>query len=546
MVNHNKMRTIDNSLRTKSKNLGSSDLSLRPSSELASFTHRNIPVSMKNNPWSNFNKSGLLIIFGLAVIIYVAIFSTLLQRNGMIRALAAGAGGWLSTMVAFRWIWGRRSEWERYFVSIRPMFQTISFLYIVLGPLPPLMGMPQYLFNYGVKDFYWVLYLASPLAFLAYEFGFERGIGRQWSKIKLPDLQKDFNFPGSLMFITFAIVIAIYYYMSRYVGFYGGGFKNAYFETEGEFVKLCGFLFHGFAAVTILLAFNNYGKRGLFYRLCSSIAVVSVILFVTFMHNRRMAIIFVILCISLMQMMWKLKFLKTFILSVVPIIAIYAITTGIRTTMPSEYDRPGAAFTEKLALSKEVLASAGTKNKIERNFMVDVGYHLDSFDESAAIIKNHEIQGIPYMWGEHFFDGVYQSVPAMLGATDKIDPEEGIILHFDLVLFDQCSTLFATGIADGGILGIPIVFLVVGLMHAYLWRYWSEGKISSLIDWGAKCSSFAMIPYLLAYETFLGVYLAVNFRYWVIFTIIFTLILGCYSIMSPNNSMDKRKLALNN
>ena len=119
----------------------------------------------------------------------MAIFLTLLERNGMIRALAAGAGGWLSTMVAFRWIWSRRYEWEQYLVTLRPMFLTLSFMYIVLGPLPPLMGMPQYLSNYGVKDFYWIFYMASPLAFLAYEYGYELGLRKVGSELRLPNLK---------------------------------------------------------------------------------------------------------------------------------------------------------------------------------------------------------------------------------------------------------------------------------------------------------------------------------------------------------------------
>ena len=81
------------------------------------------------------------------------------------------------------------------------------------------MGMPQYLSNYGVKDFYWVLYLASPLAFLAYEYGYELGIGKLGTEMKLPSLKSDINFPSSMIFVMFLIVVSIYYYMSTYVGF---------------------------------------------------------------------------------------------------------------------------------------------------------------------------------------------------------------------------------------------------------------------------------------------------------------------------------------
>ena len=105
-----------------------------------------------------------------------------------------------------------------------------------------------------------------------------------------------------------------------------------------------------------------------------------------------------------------------------------------------------------------------------------MGYRLDAFDESAGIIKSHEIEDIPYMWGHHFPHGSLSERTSIVSRVCQKDPEQSICVHFDLVTFDQCSTLFSTRIADCGILGITIVFMLVGLMRAYLWRYWSEEK----------------------------------------------------------------------
>lgn len=517
---------------------------MRQGSIILRSSHGKVPISMERNIWIDFDTTGLLIIFSIAVIIYVGIFLILLERNGMIRALAAATGAWLSTMVAFRWIWSRRYEWVQYLVSLRPMFQTIAFMYIIIGPIPPLMGMTQYLSNYGVKDLYWVLYLASPLAFLAYEYGYELGIGKLGSEIKLPSLKSDIKFPSSMIFVVFLIVVSIYYYMSMYVGFYAAGFKRTFVEEQGEFVKALGFLFNGFASVAILLAFNNYGKKGLAHKLFGIIVIITIIVFVIFMHNRRMAICFGIICLCLIQMIRKIKFIKAAIFLAIPIMLIYVITTSIRVAMPSKYDEAGVSFMDKLASSREVLSKGmSSQNLVERSLKVDMGYRLDAFDASAGILKSHETEGVPYMWGEHFLTGAHQSLPGIMAMTAKEDPEQMVNNHFGLVDFDQLTTLYSSSIADCGILGIPLAFLVFGLGHAYLWRQWSKKKISGVIAWGAKCSYFAILPYLLSFENYTGTYLTINLRYWVIYMIIFTSILGCYAVFTKKDFMGMRRIA---
>jgi hypothetical protein len=240
-------------------------------------------------------------------------------------------------------------------------------------------------------------------------------------------------------------------------------------------------------------------------------------------------------------MIRKTQFLKTIIFLTGPIIIIYYVTTGIRATLPSGYDLAGVSFMEKLAFSKEAFTSNAARNVFEQSFKTDFGYRLDAFDESAAILNSHESKGIPYMWGDDFLMGAYQSVPAIFATVPKRDPEEMIINHFELEDFDQVSTLFSSALADAGILGIPISFMVLGLIHAYLWRNCSKRKISSLIALGTKCSYFAMLPYLLAYEDYMGSYLAVGLRYWLVYTIIFMLILGCHAIFIQNDYKHYRK-----
>lgn len=94
-----------------------------------------------------------------------------------LHAVAVASGCLISTVIAFRWAWSGRYDWSQCLLSIRPMFQSIAFLYIIIGPLSALSGAEQIISNYGSKEFYWILYLGAPLAFLGYELGYAAGLG---------------------------------------------------------------------------------------------------------------------------------------------------------------------------------------------------------------------------------------------------------------------------------------------------------------------------------------------------------------------------------
>jgi hypothetical protein len=136
--------------------------------------------------------------------------------------------------------------------------------------------------------------------------------------------------------------------------------------------------------------------------------------------------------------------------------------------------------------------------------------------------------------------GAYQAVPKIFAPFPKRDPEEYIIDHFQLEDFDQISNLFSTPIADAGILGIPIAFMLFGLVHACLWRNWANRKITGLMSWGTKCSYFAVMPYLFPYEQYAGSYFSVSMRYWLIYTIIFSLLYSFYTLISQKDKVTKR------
>ena len=169
-----------------------------------------------------------------------------------------------------------------------------------------------------------------------------------------------------MVFVIFSIVVAIYYYMSVHVGFWGGGFNVDFTKTQGEFVKALGFLFNGISAVTVFLSFNNYERNNHYYKLLSIAMIITVILFTVFMHNRRLAIYFVVICMLLIQIVSETKFIKTAIIMVLPIIFIYFATTAVRLALPSRYDAAGASFIDKLSFSKELLVTdVAQRNVIE-------------------------------------------------------------------------------------------------------------------------------------------------------------------------------------
>jgi hypothetical protein len=138
-------------------------------------------------------------------------------------------------------------------LSIRPLFQTVAFLYIILGPLSALSGTEQYIFNYGSKEFYWLLYLGAPLAFLGYELGYAGGLGRSGNRLQLPVLDFQVEAMSRLAaVIAFAVVVVLFIYMASRFGLTGYGFDmQAITASGGEAIKDLCLVYNSFMCLAV-------------------------------------------------------------------------------------------------------------------------------------------------------------------------------------------------------------------------------------------------------------------------------------------------------
>jgi hypothetical protein len=486
--------------------------------------NQNTHVAKTGKVMGGIDHWGLIIIAILASIIFAVIFLSILKDYGIIRGLAGATGASVSTLIAFRWVWSRRYGWEQYLLSLRPMFQIIAFIYLILGPLPTLLGLPKYLHNRGVDYLYWLLYLATPLAFLSYEFGYETGLGRKGSKIKLPDFRKSFYSPNLMMVGTFFAVVVIYLIIAQTVGFSGGAGLGHKLMEQNELIIAAALLLDGLIAVTISLAVINLltGKHHI-ELISISILFLTFILIVT-MHSRTRAIIAIIIAMSAIQLVRKINYVKIAIYSILLFSLVYFVTTAIRRNVPADINLAGVSVTDRLSFSKKALMGQESATSTETSFWIDVGYRVDAFDLSAAILDKHENESTPYMWGEEVVIGAYQAVPSMLAIIPKEDhnPKGAIIDHFTLQQFDQLTNLFSTAVADAGIMGIPIIFLAVGFFHSFLWRHFTTAKNLGILSSGTKYAYLAIIPLLLLFETYSGTYFAIIIRSGVIYTLVFS------------------------
>jgi len=148
----------------------------------------------------------------------VSLLAIMISKYDIETSLAVALGSFISTLAAFRWFWSTRYGWGHYLVSIRPLFQTVSYILVILGPLPALAGVHRFFFYPGAMDYYWYLYLMAPLAFIFYEVGYELSLGkmtRALHRISPQTLAVNSNI------ITFTLYIFVILFFIHFTSKYG-------------------------------------------------------------------------------------------------------------------------------------------------------------------------------------------------------------------------------------------------------------------------------------------------------------------------------------
>lgn len=452
----------------------------------------------------------------LGTMVFVTIM--LLHPSDLLHTLAASTGAFLSTLIAFRWFWSRRYGWESYFITIRPLYQTMAFAFVILGPLGPLAGLPQFLCNRDCLGYYWLLYLMSPIAFLLYEIGYELGLGHASYKLHLPHTQELQNAAPRIMVAMFAVVMVIYLYWSWTYGLGQAGLQDVGVlddPSTATSTKAIFMLYNGFLAIALAAAVVSYNREGIENKIISLLVIFSIFALVLTLQNRSRAMVMVLVMLAAYQLVRKRNFLKIVIIGIIAMPLTYYIVTGIRDSLTPEVMESGVSVVERFKGAADNLKEQALKPAVEAHLKIDVGYRLDAFDEPAAILKSRDHNHIAYMYGREFYEGAYGVVPAVLAPSPKLDAERIIIEHFDLEDFDQNSTMFGTAIADFGIFSLALFTALVGFFNAYLWRIIATGTFT-----GVRFALFGLISGLIKYNEMIGSYIPLNVRNGLLYVII--------------------------
>jgi hypothetical protein len=437
------------------------------------------------------------------------------------------AGGALvSTLIAFRWLWSRQHSWDHELISLRPLFQTIAYVYIILGPLPALGGADLAVYNWGSLSYYWILYLLSPLAFLGYEVGYHYGIGNASGQSVEPNAEDMSLAARPIGIVAFVLTLSIFSYFSKRYGLSVIGFDVYEISRVGEFQNALTYLFSGFVIMAVISqVLEKKDRLNILFTSLNLFIVLSILGIILLMGSRTRSMDIAIAGIAAYQLSRKLSLTRIIPVALLLAALLYFGVTTVRqfASPESQYMRePSVSLQHRLNIAKNAFLDPGTKERIEGNASVDLGYRLNAIEWPAAMVKQHVQEGIPYMWGEYFCWTLYDMIPRVFIWFPKRDAEGAAAIHFKLTdVGDQLSSLFGCGIADFGFWGIFPTFLIIGFFQAALWRYVFLQKSSVAL----KFALFACLPNLLHFEVGLGQELGISIRHGIIYFIFILLVI---------------------
>ena len=451
----------------------------------------------------------------------VSLLAIMISAYDFNTTLAVALGSFISTLAAFRWFWSTRYGWEYYLVSVRPLFQTVSYIWLILGPLPALAGVQRFLVYPGAIDYYWYLYLMAPCAFIFYELGYERSLGKRTKALHRISPQ---TLAINSSIITFSLYIVILFYFTHYSTKYGIEQAGISSETmnEGLTIKSLYFLYDGLFGACLFLITTKWLNRDPKKRIFFLIMGLTLFGILALSSSRVKAVTIGAMCLAAFQLSNNNKFYKSIkYLLIIPIL--FLLTTAIRQELfgSYRYQNAGMSVSTRVELFHKTLQDPRVEGAMKERLQTDFGYRVNGIEWAGAMLYSHETLGTPFMWGKNFFWGAYQAVPEVFLPFPKKSPEALANANFKFTQWDPNGSMFASAVADAGLLGIIIGYFALGFFNGALWRYAASPKTSQY----AKLAYLALIPGLIHYQDSLGEYIFINIRYAILFAILFWMII---------------------
>jgi hypothetical protein len=397
------------------------------------------------------------------------------------------------------------------------------FVSIIIAPFTFVAGIPQYASNPGSINYYALLYLVSPLVFISYDFAYCLVLPKSHNNITISKMEEVRSSAFAIIITTFLIVIPLYLYTTRKYGLTSTGFNIEMVTMDNEWLKSFCYLFNGLLGIIIAAIIIDSRNKIFIFKLIYLFILAFIFIIIALPGSRSNSIKIACCAIVIYQIIYNPKQFKIFITILLILLTSYLITTFLRTSpLYDEIHQKGIGIDKRIRAARESFTySSDATEKMGERIFIDIGYRLNFIEFPAAILMQNIEYNIPFMWGEDNLWGVYQAIPSILIPFPKQEPEEVAVEHFSLEGFDQNSSILSSAIADAGIIGIPIVFAIVGIFHAMLFRLLASPSKNP----ASKYLLFAILPNLLNCQVTLGDYIFVTMRYAIIYYVYILIII---------------------
>lgn len=378
----------------------------------------------------------------------------------------------ISTLIAFNWMVPRSSNPSTLLLSIRPIFLSIMWLTLVVGPLPRIAGLQRYGINYGIENYYWYSYLLIPLAFLSYEVIY------RLTYFKSEIIDRGFSRSNMLFkkYLSLGLSIvcfAIFLYLINKFGIIRG-FNVAGMKESNILLNYLYYLYDGFLCISVgCSVFWIVNANRNIERIWPFLSIFIVLVILLTLQSRTRAAYLAVSAMGSMQLIKSREKTFMYAFSILAITVILYLFVGIGykgySTRKTEFYQPNVSYTYRLDIYYEFLTNPRTWSNVARSAMLDLGYRLNVLEWSTAMLASNA-DGVPFMWGKHLLWSLNNAVPEILAPIPKLNPEAITNKHFRIVHFDQNTSIFGSAVADGWFIGIPLYFGCLGLIHAAIWR----------------------------------------------------------------------------
>jgi len=434
------------------------------------------------NPPASVRRQAILLL--CALLLGGATAALLLSSEAPLgRSLIFSALQATAVLVCFRW-WST-PVYDTFYNCISPLalFESLSFVYIGPGNIFAFLHHnSMYNHNVGADEYY--IYVMFPiiigLLFFDMTYRMTSAALREEPARHPVNSPTGYRFNRAVMIQAAGLFIlcnaVLFYVSSKYVLY-----LNVQVRTSSEFDNILGLSSRAFLVLAVgCWVILIRGTRNIVGRLAVGGLILPILPYLAVYVSRILGVTVVIAAFVAYGFsrrrgasLWMAA------AAVGAVICAYLVLTAVKVSFNYDYGVYVSTSSERSARQRAsaMLASGvmGDWGKIEKTVLTDIGYRVAALDFPAAIERAYSERGVPFMHGYQSWVALQMSIPRLFWPSKHVeDPEDVIVRHFGLPAFDQLSTPFAAGYADGGWAGVWVGLVALGvgscIAQRVIWR----------------------------------------------------------------------------